>query len=437
MALILSGLLFLTVACGPAPEHREGDRTMVRYWYVSGATEQVPLSVTMFNASQDSIVVIPVAIPWKEHEKKVLTAILSGHPPDVINLVTPIVKWSSRMALMPLDEYISTSETGPHDFYDANWADVTWMDHVFGLPMHTASYAFFYNKDHFREAGLDPESPPTTWDEVRNTAHILDRRLPSNRLIRMGFLPDYGNLQTPLVMAWQQGMEFLKGDTLVNMNDAALINAMDWIAEFYEPFTLSEILGFRAGLGFADQHGFISGRVSMMILDNTFLDQIERYKPEMDYGVAEVPVWGDYPNVSSTGTWWVAIPRGAKNPDAAWAFMEFATRAENQLHEALNMTENLFPANREALSSPEFLALHPTHATFTDMLAVAVSPSVVPMAHDLFWREYSAARESILYGQRTPVQALAQAENRIQRELDEAIEYDRYVRERMEIGGMP
>jgi ABC-type glycerol-3-phosphate transport system substrate-binding protein len=45
-------------------------------------------------------------LPWNEHEKKILTAILSEDPPDVVNLVTPVAKWASRLALTPLDEFI-------------------------------------------------------------------------------------------------------------------------------------------------------------------------------------------------------------------------------------------------------------------------------------------------------------------------------------------
>lgn len=427
----LFALASIVAGCGNQTPISPDGKTKVHYWYVSGATNQVPLSVSLFNNSQDSIEVIPIPIPWKEHEKKVLTAILSGNPPDVINLVTPIVKWSTRLALLPLDEYMESDGITPDIFFPANWDDVTWLDRPYGLPMHTASYAFFYNKAHFREAGLDPEAPPTTWDELKQIAYKMDGRDSRNRLVGMGFMPDYGNLQTPLLMAWQNEVKFLKGDTLVNLSDPDLIKAMDWIEEFYKPYTLNELLGFKAGFGFADQHGFISEKVSMMVLDNTFLDQIARYNPTLEYGVGKIPTWQDGIPVSSTGTWWVAIPRGAKNADAAWEFMKFATSAESQLYEAMNMSENLFPANRLALTDSVFLNAHPTHNVFTEMLAVAVSPSVVPMAHDLFWREYSSARESIFFGRLSPERALTNAQFRVQRALDDAIDYDRYVRSNM------
>lgn len=428
--------LFAVVGCaGQEGGPDEDGRVRVTYWYVSGANDQVPASVSLFNASQDSIEVVPVAIPWKEHEKKVLTAILSGSPPDLINLVTPISKWASRMALEPLDALFAGSDVDRNAFFDANWDDVTHQGRLYGLPMHTASYAFFYNKAHFREAGLDPERPPKTWDELAAMAKRLDRVGDRGRISRMGFLPDYGNLSTPMLMAWQGGAEFLKGDTLVDMTDPALMRALDWAGRFYEDYSFENVLSFRAGLGIADQHGFISGKVSMMVLDNTFLDQLARYGPAVDYGVAMIPTWPDRETAGSTGTWWVGIPRGAKHPEAAWAFLAFATSAESQRTESMTMTENLFPANRFALTDTAFLAVHPARVTFVEMLARAVSPSVVPMAHDVFWREYGWARDQVFYGRQTPEQAFAAAGRRIQQELDEAISYDRYVRTHVSAAG--
>jgi len=421
-------LIAFVASCGRTDKTLQSNKIQVTYWYVSGANDQAPASVALFNASRDDIEVIPVAIPWKEHEKKVLTAILSGNPPDLINLVTPISKWASRMALMSLDDMIAASTVDSSDFFASNWYDVTHQGSVYGLPMHTASYAFFYNKGHFREAGLDPNQPPATWDELAQISKLLDKRDDAGRLQRLGFLPDYGNTQMPMIMAWQRDAEFLQGDTLVTMDNEELMKALEWVERFYADYTLESILGFRAGLGIADQQGFISGKLSMMVLDNTFIDQIGRYAPNLDYGVSVIPTWPDGKLVGSTGTWWVAIPRGAKNAKAAWEFLQFATGLESQREESMTMTENLFPANRLALTDSIFLAVHPTRRVFVDMLAVAASPVVVSMAHDVFWREYNVARDQVFYGRQTPAVAFEAASRRVQRELNEALEYDRYVR---------
>ncbi len=434
IAFIITAVL-LFASC---VRHNEasGDRQKIEYWYLAGANAQVPVSVTLFNERQDSIEVVPVAIPWKEHEKKVLTAILSGNPPDLINMVTPISKWASRMALMSMDSLLVDALVTEGDFFTANWNDVTHQGRVFGMPMYTASYAFFYNKAHFREAGLDPERPPRTWDELQAMAKRLDVRDENGRIRRLGFLPDYGNLHMPMLMAWQNGAEFVRGDTVVMMHNQPLLDALAWVQQFYSDYGLDQLLGFRAGLGIADQHGFISGRLSMMLLDNTFIDQIERYAPNLEFGVSIIPTWEGRETAGSTGTWWVGIPRGAKNVEAAWAFLQFATSEECQTYEALTMKENLFPANRKTLESVSFLNVHPTREVFVEMLGHAVSPVVVPMAHDVFWREYTVAREQTFYGRQSPETAFTMASIRVQRELREAIDYDRYVRNHMDIDAL-
>ncbi len=427
------GCLILMASCAREIDSSTDIKIKVEYWYLAGANAPVPLSVSLFNERQDSIEIVPIAIPWKEHEKKVLTAILSGNPPDLINMVTPISKWASRMALIPMDSLLVGAEVGEADFFAANWKDVTHQGRVYGLPMYTASYAFFYNKAHFREVGLDPERPPRTWNELQVMAKRLDLRDENGRIRRLGFLPDYGNLHMPMLMAWQNGAEFVQGDTVVTMHHQALLDALAWTQQYYTDYGLDQILGFRAGLGMADQQGFISGRLSMMVLDNTFIDQMDRYAPTLEYGVSIIPTWDGRETAGSTGTWWVGIPRGAKNVEAAWAFLQFATGEECQTYEALTMKENLFPANRKTLESNDFLNVHPTREVFVDMLGFAVSPVVVPMAHDVFWREYTVAREQTFYGRQSPETAFTMASIRVQRELREALEYDSYVRANMDI----
>jgi predicted RNase H-like HicB family nuclease len=61
------------------------------------------------------------------------------------------------------------------------------------------------------------------------------------------------------------------------------------------------------------------------------------------------------------------------------------------------------------------------------------SPSVIPLAHDVFWREFFGAQERVVFGRQTPAEALAQAQNAVQAVLDVAVEYDRYVRTHMEL----
>ena len=78
----------------------------IQYWLATGQKDVIPYAVTKYNSMQDSIVIDMVIIPWQEHEKKILTAILSGNPPDIISQFNPVAQWASRLALIPIDEFI-------------------------------------------------------------------------------------------------------------------------------------------------------------------------------------------------------------------------------------------------------------------------------------------------------------------------------------------
>ncbi|MEM6782874.1 MAG: ABC transporter substrate-binding protein [Bacteroidota bacterium] len=424
LALATVGVLLWT----PERAAPEDGRTHIRYWYIVGAQDDVPYHARRFNEVQDSIVVDATPIPWQEHERKILTAVLSGDPPDVVSQFVPVVKWASRLALEPLDNLIEATALDTTQFFPALWNEMGWQGRTFALPINSTSYALFYNKTRFREAGLDPERPPQTWDEVIDAARRLSERDPDGRLIRAGFIPDYGNLPTTQLMAWQQDAVFLTPDGLtVQLNTPAMQQSLGWIAEFYAEYGVDDLKAFTAGLGNADQHGFMSGRIGMAVLDLSYLEQLEIYAPDLEYGVAPIPTFPGRPTASSAGSWWLAVPRGARHPEAAFAFMRFAVQKHIQLEEVAASDDDLFPANRFAATDSSFLK-SPEMEVFARQMEVAHSPTVVPLAHDVFWREFFGAQERVIYGLQTPAEALAQAEIVVQDALDRASSYDHYVR---------
>jgi multiple sugar transport system substrate-binding protein len=244
-------------------------------------------------------------------------------------------------------------------------------------------------------------------------------------------VPDYGNLHATTLMAWQQGARFLSDDgTRVDLTAPAVVDAFTWLAGYYGAYGLDAVRAFTAGLGTADQHGFLSGKLALAVLDMSYLDQIERYRPDLDFGVAMIPTFAGRPTASSAGSWWLAIPRGARHAEAAWAFMKFAVETETQVEEVRRTEDDLFPANRHAATDPRFMK-DDVVAVFVRQMDHAHSPAVVPLAHDVFWREFYGAQERVLHGLQTPDEALRQAEAVVQGALDRALAYDRFVRTRM------
>jgi multiple sugar transport system substrate-binding protein len=434
--LAAAGVVLFFVFTAPTRVVPHDGKLHLRYWMITGMKEIIPYYATSFNAMQDSIVVETTPIPWQEHEKKILTAVLSGDPPDVVNQVTPVAKWASRMALVALDDYIARDRFDTSAFFSSLWGEMKWQGHVFAIPVFSGSYALFYNRELFREAGLDPDRPPRTWDEVWQYNARLVKRDAKGQIVRMGFIPNYGNLMTSMLMAWELGAKFLSDDgKTVHLDDPAMVKGLEWTVKFYEAYPREDVAAFMAGFGFADQHGFIARKVAMMVLDSGFPDQIKLYRPNLDYGVAMIPSFEGCPTASASGSWWMAIPRGAKNPEAAWQFMKHAASKQAQLREVQMTEESLFPANKLAAADPEFINSR-QREIFVAQMEYSHSPSIVPMAHDVFWREFLGAQERAIYGKQSPEEALKDGERVLQGILDEALAYDNYVRGQMTFPGV-
>ncbi len=190
-------------------------------------------------------------IPWQEHEKKILTAVLSGEPPDIISQFNPVAQWASRMALTPLNDFIEHDAFDSTVFFPALWQEMKWYGETFALPIKTASFAFFYNNELFRSAGLDPEKPPKTWDEVKEYSKKLTKYDQDGNLTQMGFigeysgLPNHGDMPTALLMAWQLGAQFLSKDgSRVRFTDPNVIRALQWVSDFDKEYDIKKLTTF-------------------------------------------------------------------------------------------------------------------------------------------------------------------------------------------------
>ena len=395
----------------------------LEYWSIGGAADTDYNASELFN-SQSSFDVKTVSIPWTEHEKKILTAILSGDPPDIISEFAPLKLWASRSSLIPLDNYIFEDNFDTTQIFEFLWSEMKWEGKTYGIPINTVSYAFFCNQDIFNELGI--KSLPRTWAQVRKISKKIVRFDDFGFLNRVGYLPIYGNFRTSNVIAWQLGEKFISGDGDVNFNSNELEESFSWVRDFIDDIGLDNVLQLMGTFGVAEQHGFISEKVAMMILDSSFPEIIEKYNPSLNYTVIPIPSFKSSKTVSSAGTWWVGIPKGVKHPRKSWEFIKFLASEKNQIDYLNKTEESLFSANKSVALRKDSKRT-PFYDVFISQLEHSKSPSIIPLAHDKFWEEYIRAEERIIR-RIDPVKAiLTNAENQIQFELDKSIRYYNFV----------
>ena len=107
------------------------------------------------------------------HEEILRNATHKASHYDIIAIDLPwIGEFVKKDVLLPLDEVMNIERLDPSDFHTAGWRAAHWAGRPYGVPSQTTPELFFYRKDLFAQAGLEP---PATTDDVLNVAeHFHD-----------------------------------------------------------------------------------------------------------------------------------------------------------------------------------------------------------------------------------------------------------------------
>ena len=113
---------------------------------------------------------------WGSAFQKITTAAAAGLTPDSLTLrgiwVGPL---ASKNALLGIDEFVA-SWPERDQFYEPYLEDCKYEGTTYAIPIYSAAPTVVYRSDIFTEAGLDPATPPTTWDEYKEAAAALVQR---------------------------------------------------------------------------------------------------------------------------------------------------------------------------------------------------------------------------------------------------------------------
>lgn len=340
------------------------------------------------------------------------TQLAAGTPPDVINTQGALwLEYAANGALMDLTEAIAGDPAVKSRFnaeYLANW---TYQGRNFMVPFYITKTLLFYNKALFQQAGLS--GPPGSFDDILGFAD----RIKSGD--RTGFLTlNFDWLYWPLFA--MNGIELLTPDLkktafntpkatevvekLARASDSGAINKISWTGRWVEP-----------------NGAFGAGNVGMLHAHSPayyfFRGQGTWVTPE-SLGVAHAP--GGYSTPNSHG---LGVSKGSRHPDLAVAFVKHVT-ADAQAGQLANQRRILTgnTAVDTALlaklekEDPTVHAILRTQIEHTDKMVGNWRTPLDSRIKEAFWPELQNA----LLGRKPAARALADAERRVQRELDRA-----------------
>ena len=97
--------------------------------------------------------------------------------------------------ILPWEDVVQTDEERQwlKSFYPALMANSVVRGKTYGIPFQRSTIVMYYNKDAFREVGLDPDKPPATWDELVSMGKKLVKRDANGQVTRWGLsIPSTG-----------------------------------------------------------------------------------------------------------------------------------------------------------------------------------------------------------------------------------------------------
>jgi multiple sugar transport system permease protein len=203
--------------------------------------------------------------------QKLMTSIVGHVPPDVVHQDRfTIGDWAARDAFMQLDDFLAHDSGADAiraaDYYPACWREAVYRGHVYAVPYGTDDRALYWNRQLFREAGLDPDKPPRTWDELLAMAVKLTKYNPDGTFERMGFIPNFGNSWLYLY-SWQNGGEFMSTDSSTcTLHNSYTTEALQFMVRCYDALKGAERIGaFSSTFQPNELDPFYTGKVAMKI----------------------------------------------------------------------------------------------------------------------------------------------------------------------------
>ena len=258
--------------------------------------------------------------------QKVRVALAGGSTPDVLSAVWPdeLAGYAMRGVLTPLDDFLSRSGRSIQEFTPGIRRLVTVDGKVYGLTVTTNTNLIVYNKSLFREAGLDPENPPKTPDELDDAARRCTKIDSAGKLVRYGFRPL--NLD---LWAYAFGGGWYDADSgRVTANHPANVAALRWMAGYNRIFDLRKVQAFTSTFGSntTATGPFYTGRMAMWQTGEWASEFIRRYGKDLDWGWFALPSPpGGRPNTTGAGGSVFVIPAAARDKEASWRFLNWIT----------------------------------------------------------------------------------------------------------------
>jgi putative chitobiose transport system substrate-binding protein len=360
-------LLAALMAFGAAASVWAAD-TNIEFWTFSMKPKFTPYFesvVRNYEAGNPGVKIEWIDFPWDVIQTKLVTRIVAGTPPALVNLNVP---WADEFArdglLTPVDSLLGASRSA---YIPSTLDDLRFNGKTYGFPMYSNVAVIAFNTKIFKDAGLS--RGPVSLDE-----QLAFARQIAARTGKAGIAPALSKIDG---LFMQQGLAVIANGKAV-FNSAQHVALVQKLADTYKAGGLLKDSLFAEDNFPAVIDAYKGGRLGMLLAPPTALKRIQGDAKDI-YAITDVAPAPLGPTGIADGGWLVhfAIPKGidARLLPAVGKFALYLTGDANQL--AFAQQASVFPTTVKAAADPFFLAL-PKNAGAAEK---AVAAGALSIAH--------------------------------------------------------
>lgn len=362
--------------------------------------------VAEFNEANPNIKVTTTTQEWTDVYGKLPIAVQSGNGPDVAVIhIDQVSGQAAQGALSPLDGVAESMELSESDFAPVVWNAGIYNGKRYSIPLDVHMHALYYNKDVLKAAGLDPETPPATGEELlANLETLKDKGVQGMWIDSSGWMRTWFTA----LDAQFGGTLFSDDGTKITWNDEAGTKALtfmrDLIDKGYSPANVGQDGYWKAFA--ANENAYAIGGVWELANPNF---------EGVDWGVAPLPVIGDKSATWGSSHQFVMTSQAAKDDDKAKAAAYFINEMSK---DSIKWAKaNQVPARMSVQTSEEFLAID-NMEMFAGLIDETALPPSYPGLADANG-ELEKAISAVLLGTSKPAEALESSAQQAQKIVDD------------------
>jgi len=320
------------------------------YHYQTGGNYDVFRAILdEFEAQNAGITVRDIFSQSQQITAEVQAALAANRPVDIATVIGKnIVFFLNNTDAVDMVA-ASQGDTAWLDGYLPNFLDLGRVgDAVYAIPHAYGTPMLYYNKNIFAEAGLDPEAPPTTWEEFLEVGTAITEQTgrPGGAHLHAA-MGDYGTM----VMVTNAGATYLSDDgTEAHFDSPEGIAAL----QTWQDMAVSGMMPIATDRDWSG--AFNGGQMGMYITSSASLrGTVAAAEGRFELGVANYPLFGDAPRrVNNSGAALMLYSKEAERQAASMALLRFISQKE--IANRWSRESGYMPLMQDPLSDPEMRA---------------------------------------------------------------------------------